>query len=186
MGLFGFVKKIGGKILKTGLSVATRGVSDKVLAGIKALNMQKKKKAMQTRGMEAIALRHAPTTKTTTTYARRVLDEATRGGGSAGDTRTRTDIDGSTLPGSRESVRRPRARRRAKPRGAPRPAPAAKRSAGPKPRATKPAAPRARRTAPAHFAKFAEQAKRLAGEWRAAGGKEGTGQSFFEWKAGKK
>jgi hypothetical protein len=36
MGLFSGLKKIAGKVLKAGLSVATRGVSDKVLAGLKS------------------------------------------------------------------------------------------------------------------------------------------------------
>jgi len=41
MGIFGFVKKAVGKVVKTGLSVATRGVSDKVLKGLKQLGQAK-------------------------------------------------------------------------------------------------------------------------------------------------
>ena len=54
-------------------------------------------------------------------------------------------------------------------------------------RATPAKAPAAkkRRKAPASFAKFAQRSKELAAEWRAAGGKEGTGQSFFDWKRGR-
>lgn len=37
MGLFSSLKKIAGKVVKAGLSVATRGVSDKVLGALKGL-----------------------------------------------------------------------------------------------------------------------------------------------------
>lgn len=185
MGLFGFVKKVGGKILKAGLSVATRGVSDKVLAGLKGLNIQKKKKAMLTRSAEAMALKHLPTTKSTTTYARDLLERASRGAGSAGDERSRTDIDGSALPGAGKSRRAPSRRKRASARRAARPAVVAKRSARPKSRPAKPRTAGTGRKAPESFAKYAQRAKELAAEWRAAGGKEGTGKGFFEWKKGK-
>jgi len=185
MGLFGFVKKIGGKILKAGLSVATRGVSDKVLAGLKGLNLQKKKKALLTRSAEAMALKHLPTTKSTTVYARDLLERASRGAGSAGDERSRTDIDGSALPGARKSRRAPKRRKRASASRIARPAVVAERSPRPKSRAAKPRAARSGRKAPASFAKYAARAKELAAEWRAAGGKEGTGKGFFEWKKGK-
>lgn len=41
MGLFGSLKKIAGGVLKAGLSVATRGVSDKVLSALKGLGKKR-------------------------------------------------------------------------------------------------------------------------------------------------
>lgn len=183
MSIFKKLGKLAGKIAKAGLSVATRGVSDKVLNALKAVGAQKKANATLTRAAEAMALRHAPETKSTTTYARSALIHATRAAGTMGDTKNRTPIDsGNALPGGRSARAPGRARkaRRAGPRAAGRRSAAARAKA---PR--RKAAGGAKRKAPAGFAVYAQRAKQLAGEWRAAGGKEGTGQTFFEWKRGK-
>jgi len=186
--IFKKLGKLVGRVGKLGLGVVTHGVSDKVLNALKAMNAQKKRNALLTRASEAIALRHAPETKSTTRYARAALITATRAAGSMGNSRDRTDIDaGNALPGSGSSgtrtVRRARKSRMVQPR-----------STGRRRRATAPVLKRkparkarggAKRAAPAAFAQFAAKAKALAAEWRAAGGKEGTGQTFFEWKRGK-
>lgn len=186
MSIFSKLGKLVGKVGKLGLGVVTHGVSDKVLNALKAMNAQKKRNALLTRAAEAVAIRHAPETKSTTRYARAALITATRAAGTMGNTRDRTDIDaGNALPGSRSTrtVRRARKPGLVQPRSARRrrkaPAPVLKRKPARKARAG------AKRAAPAAFAQFAAKAKALAAEWRAAGGKEGTGQTFFEWKRGK-
>lgn len=186
MSIFKKLGKLVGKVGKIGLGVVTHGVSDKVLGALKGIAAQKKQNATLTRAAEAMALRHAPMTKNTTQYARSALVYATRAAGSMGDTRNRTPIDaGNALPGGRSAGTRKRTRKAG---GVRRVSPGRIRSASVKvARTRKPRAVRsgAKRTAPASFAKFAQRAKELAAEWRAAGGKEGTGQSFFEWKRGK-
>lgn len=185
MSIFKKLGKLAGKIAKAGLSVATRGVSDKVLNALKGIAAQKKANATLTRAAEAMALRHAPETKSTTSYARDSLITATRAAGTMGNYKDRTDIDsGNALPGGRSrSVRAPRGARKAR---SVRRAATKRRGAAPRPQTTAKAPKgRAKRAAPASFAAFAQKAKQLAGQWRAAGGKEGTGQTFFEWKRGK-
>jgi len=184
--IFKKLGKLVGKVGKIGLGVVTHGVSDKVLNALKAMNAQKKRNAMLTRAAEAIAIRHAPETKSTTRYARAALITATRAAGSMGNSRDRTDIDGgNALPGSSGSGARRRARktRLVQPRGTGRRRTPVLKAARPK--RSKKAGGGAKRKAPAAFAQFAAKAKALAAEWRAAGGKEGTGQTFFEWKRGK-
>lgn len=183
MGLFGFVKKVAGKVLKTGLSVATRGVSDKVLSAFKAMNQQKRAARIQTLADKTLALKFTPRVKNTEQTARNIVIGATRSGGQVGDTRTRTTIEGGgrAIPGggsrksrrgaARQGTRRRRATRTRQPM-----------ATAAAPRAT---GVRAKRAAPASFAKHAARARELAAEWRAAGGKEGTGMGFFEWKRGK-
>jgi len=186
MSIFKKLGKLVGKVGKIGLGVVTHGVSDKVLNALKAMNAQKKRNALLTRAAEAVALRHAPETKSTTRYARAALITATRAAGTMGNTRDRTDIDaGNALPGSSGTRTRRRTRKSGmvQPRGARRRSAPVLKAARPK-RARK-ARSGAKRTAPAAFAQFAAKAKALAAEWRAAGGKEGTGQTFFEWKRGK-
>lgn len=185
MSLFGKIAKGLIGVAKVGLGVVTHGVSDKVLGALKALNLQKKQNYAETGAAQALALKHAPQTKSTATYARDTLIRATRGGGSTGDSRSRTTVDAS--PGQSGAVGRDtRATRRTTRRRKPQ-----RRAAGParpvaRKAATNRAAPaRTKRVAPASFAKFAQRSKELAAQWRAAGGKEGTGQTFFEWKRGK-
>jgi hypothetical protein len=184
--IFKKLGKLVGKVGKLGLGVVTHGVSDKVLNALKAMNAQKKRNALLTRAAEAVAIRHAPETKSTTRYARAALITATRAAGSMGNSRDRTDIDaGNALPGSggTRTVRRARKSGMVQPRSSRRrrkaPLPVLKRKPARKARGG------AKRAAPAAFAQFAAKAKALAAEWRAAGGKEGTGQTFFEWKRGK-
>lgn len=186
MSIFSKIGKLVGKVGKVGLGVVTHGVSDKVLNALKAYGAQKKRNALLTRAAEAVALRHAPETKSTTRYARAALITATRAAGSMGNSRDRTDIDaGNALPGSGGAGTRRRARRTrmVQPRGSRRRSAPVLKAARPK--RTKKARGGAKRSAPAAFAQFAAKAKALAAEWRAAGGKEGTGQTFFEWKRGK-
>jgi len=183
MSIFKKLGRLVGRVAKVGLGVVTHGVSDKVLNGLKAYGAQKKQNATLTRAAEALALRHAPETKSTTKYARDALVYATRAAGSMGNTKDRTSIDsGNALPGGRGT----RTVRRARKAGTVRRAATKRRVAvaAPRRRARK-ATGGSKRAAPASFAKFAQRAKELAAQWRAAGGKEGTGQTFFEWKRGK-
>lgn len=156
MGLFGFI----GKIAKAGLSVATRGASDVVLKQLKAIGASKKGNARQTTAAQAMAARALPSVKITTHSVRSALEGAAAGNGSPGDTTTKTIIMGRTPRVKAARRRRASVRRKGK-----------RKSTG--------------RKAPASFAAFAAKSKQLAAEWRAAGGKEGTGQTFFEWKRGK-
>lgn len=59
--MFGSLKKLAGKVLKTGLSVATRGVSDKVLGAMKGLG--KKRSTVQLKPMEMTEQEYALATK---------------------------------------------------------------------------------------------------------------------------
>lgn len=86
MGLFSALKKIGGKVLKAGLSVATRGVSDKVLGALKGFGKKpatiSAKPPLYTEQQEALLVKMgqaAPKVRSTTVYENVRAGNATLG-----------------------------------------------------------------------------------------------------------
>lgn len=86
MGLFGSLKKIAGKVLKSGLSVATRGVSDKALSIFKSLGRKTTAMPKQlTQQQEAQLNKIAPRANVSTVY-----ENARAGGGQYGAYKSKT------------------------------------------------------------------------------------------------
>lgn len=76
MGLFGFVKKAVGKVAKTGLSVVTKGLSDKVLSALKSTG-QAKQAAKQAAAQVATQQRLAMLTKVSPSMAKAPAQKVT-------------------------------------------------------------------------------------------------------------
>jgi hypothetical protein len=160
MGLFSNIGKVLGGIAKAGLSVATHGVSDKIISGVKGLTARNPKPpktdALTEQNMLA-SLKYNLPLKASRTEARQGegWNFATAG-------------------------------KRARARGKPKPRSARIASAALSAVAPTPGTPRRRRapTSPAMNAQ-AQKIKALAAEWRALGGRDGTGLSFFDWKRGR-
>lgn len=163
MGLFSFA----GKLIKGAASVLTHGLSDKAINAARAVIGGKPKQA------NAVSFQGPSTAQETALLAKlgpapkpRVSMGVTEGWGF-----------GKTQKGSRAvGKRRPR---RAPQYEAPvaemRRSPAKARSNG---KTTKRALPPALRA-------YAQRSAQLAAEWRAAGGLQGTGMKFFDWKRGR-
>lgn len=162
MGLFGFLGKAIGKVAKVGLSAVTHGVSDKVLGVAGSVLHKQRRVSMPLTAQNAAALlKSNPRTISTTSYMR----------GTPG------------MTGSRPR-RKKRSRSRSKAR--------TKRTLAPTP--ARPSRTRQKRTKrssssprklPAALNAQAQKTKQLAADWRALGGRAGTGQTFFEWKRGR-
>lgn len=107
MGLLGGIGKLLGKVAKAGLSVATRGLSDKVLSVAKTLGAQKKMARARTLANQTMAAKFLPprvvATESSTVSA---LERAAAGGATYG-------AYGRYSPGSSRRTRR--ARRASKP-----------------------------------------------------------------------
>jgi len=89
MGLFGGILKVVGKVAKAGLSVATRGVSDKVLAVLKSKGAAKQVAASPDLTAQQMALVEklkplSPKTKNTEQVLRDVSQRVLYGGGGGG------------------------------------------------------------------------------------------------------
>jgi hypothetical protein len=165
MGLFGKLFKGAGKLLggvaRAGLSVATHGASDKVLGVLKGLG--RSKASGSPRREQLTMQQQALLNKVAEPLAPRVKITALQQAAEAGN-----EQYGSYGP-KRSAYTRPSAARKAY---------------------VAPQAPKSsrvgtgRRLSPAMQAR-ANKMRQLAAQWRAAGGREGTGATFFEWKRGK-
>jgi hypothetical protein len=117
MGLFGGIKKLLTKAARTGLSVATGGLSDKVIGVVNTVKGAKRASRISTLADQAIAARYLPEAKTTESNTTAVLDRAWTNNNTYGGPETATKTpDGtmSTAAASRGRRRRPRRSRRGK------------------------------------------------------------------------
>jgi hypothetical protein len=169
MGLFGFVGKLAGKVARFGLSRLTHGASDKVLAVLKSRGAAKpglKSPRLDTTQKQALMEKLgdlAPRVQNSTIYT-----DALAGGATMGTYRKR-------MPGRRKRARQVL-------EGAPVGRPSV--AAGVPRRRHRRSTGRGRELSPG-MRQRATLMQALAAEWRAAGGREGTGQTFFEWKRGR-
>jgi len=168
MGLFGgifkAVKKVAGGALRVAASKLTGGVSDVVLSKLKSAGKARAQPAAvapteQKAALVNKVLQGVGGPRVSVATVNRVHDRAIGYTGSGTERPTPKRMPGRRKIGRRQML----------------PAPA-------KPAAR--AAPAARGLSPAMRAQVAKT-QQLAAQWRAAGGKEGTGQDFFSWKRGK-
>lgn len=183
MGLFGFVGKALGKIAKVGVglvkkgaSAATGGISDVVLDETKKFLNPGPGRVLKAAALDGQA-NLAPRIKVTERAEGWNFSPTAYGGYKRG-----------------RAMGKPRAATMGAPYAPVRAAPKPKKKAASKPkaapvlqaqRARTSTKPKATRTLPPALRAAAEKSKALAAQWRALGGQQGTGQTFFAWKVGR-
>lgn len=172
MGLFGFIGKAVGKVAKAGLSVATRGVSDKVLAVLKSSTQGKKLKVGMTRADQLLAAKYSPSVRTTESGSHTLLKSAAAGGHKFGTYSQKDPPATNERPGKRRPRNRPATAGASSARAKPRRSPARARSA---PKRALVAKPKGRRAPPTGGLDL----KGLSQSWRAAG-KPGSWQGWIK------
>lgn len=167
MGLFSFA----GKLIKGAASVLTHGLSDKAINAARAVIGGKPKQA------NAVSYQGPSTAQETALLAKlgpapkpRVTMGVTEGWGFG-----KTQKGARAVSGKRRRPRQLAAERADAAAAETRRSPARARSTG---KTSKRALPPALRA-------YAARSAQLAAEWRAAGGLQGTGQKFFDWKRGR-